>query len=137
VAASRSCSSSPRRCCHCNSAISTPAPARTATRASRPPHGLSEAEVTEDEPVTWYAHARSYTEAKRANLAPVSRRSVAEALVTVTIALSKKEPGAPDPKVLRQALFAWAFDPATRDVTPPPHIAAAFEWAEGASLPVT
>ena len=83
-----------------------------------PRTGLPEAEVTEDEAVTWYAHARAYTEAKWANLAPVSRRSVAEALVTVTIALSTKEPGAPDPKVLRQALFAWAFNPATRDNDP-------------------
>ncbi len=102
-----------------------------------PRTGLPEAEVIEDEAVTWYAHARSYTEAKWANLAPVSRRSVAEALVTVTIALTAKEPGAPDPKVLRQALFAWAFNPATRDTTPPPHIAAALDWAERASLPVT
>jgi hypothetical protein len=68
---------------------------------------------------------------------PVSRRSVAEALVTVTIALSKKEPGAPEPRVLRQALFAWAFNPATRDTDPPPQIAAALDWAERASLPVT
>ena len=102
-----------------------------------PRTGLPEAEVTEDEAVTWYAHSRAYTEAKWANLAPVSRRSVAEALVTVTVALSKKEPGAPDPGVLRQALFAWAFNPATRDTTPPPHIAAALDWAERASLPVT
>jgi len=103
-----------------------------------PRTGLPEAEVTEDEAVTWYAHAhaRAHAEAKWANLAPVSRRSVAEALVTVTIALSKKEPGAPDPKVLRQALFSWAFNPATREVTPPPHIAAALDWAERASLPV-
>ena len=79
---------------------------------------------------------RAYTEAKWANLAPVSRRSVAEALVTVTIALSTKEPGAPDPKVLRQAPFGWAFNPANRDSTPPPHIAA-LDWAERASLPVT
>ena len=102
-----------------------------------PRTGLPEAETTEDEMITWYAHARAYTEAKWANLAPVSRRSVAEALVTVTIALSTKEPGAPEPKVLRQALFAWAFNPATRDTTPPPHIAAALDWAERASLPVT
>jgi integrase len=102
-----------------------------------PRTGLPEAEVTEDEVISWYAHARAYAEAKWANLAPVSRRSVAEALVTVTIALSKKEPGAPDPTVLRQALFAWAFNPATRDITPPPHIAAALDWAERASLPVT
>jgi integrase len=88
--------------------------------------------------ITWYQHSRAYSEVKWANLAPVSRRSVAEALVTVTIALSKKEPGAPEPRVLRQALFAWAFNPATRDITlPPPHIAAALDWAERASLPVT
>ena len=90
-----------------------------------PRTGLPEAEVTEDEAVTWYAHARAYTEAKWANLAPVSRRSVAEALVTVTIAISRKEPGAPEAKVLRQALFAWAFNPA-RD-TSPPEIAAALD----------
>jgi hypothetical protein len=69
-------------------------------------------------------------------LAPVSRRSVAEALVIVTVALAAKEPGAPEPKVLRQALFSWAFKPATRDTSPPPEIADALGWAERASLPV-
>jgi integrase len=106
-------------------------------RPFNPRTGLPDAEVTGDEAVTWYAHARAYTEAKWANLAPVSRRSVAEALVTVTIALAAKEPGAPDPTVLRQALFAWAFNPATRGITPPPTIAAALDWAGRASLPVT
>jgi hypothetical protein len=38
--------------------------------------------------------------------------------------------------VLRQALFAWVFNPATRDIDPPPEIAAALDWAERASLPV-
>jgi len=40
-------------------------------------------------------------------------------------------------KVLRQALFAWAFNPATRDTAPPPKIADALDWAERASLPGT
>ena len=106
-------------------------------RPFNPRTGLPDVEVTEDEMITWYQHARAYTEVKWANLAPVSRRSVAEALVTVTIALAAKEPGAPDPKVLRQALFSWAFNPATRGITPPPRIAAALDWAERASLPVT
>jgi predicted DNA-binding transcriptional regulator AlpA len=86
-------------------------------RPFNPRTGLPDIEVTEDEVIAWYQHSRAYTEVKWANLAPVSRRSVAEALVTVTIALSKKEPGAPEPRVLRQALFAWAFNPATRDIT--------------------
>ncbi len=106
-------------------------------RPFNPRTGLPDAETTEDEVITWYEHARAYAEAKWANLAPVSRRSVAEALVTVTIALTAKEPGAPGPGVLRQALFAWAFNPATRHTSPPPQIAAALDWAARASLPVT
>jgi integrase len=106
-------------------------------RPFNPRTGLPDVEVTEEEVITWYQHSRAYTEVKWGNLAPVSRRSVAEALVTVMIALATKEPGAPEPRVLRQALFNWAFNPATRDITPPPHIAAALDWAERASLPVT
>jgi integrase len=101
-----------------------------------PRTGLPEADTTGDELVTWYQHARAYAEAKWGSLAPVSRRSVAEALVTVTVALTAKEPGAPEAKVLRQALFGWAFNPATRQLDPPPETAAALDWAERASLPV-
>ena len=104
-----------------------------------PRTGLPEAETTGDELITWYQHARAYAEAKWPNLAPVSRRSVAEALVTVTTALTAltaKEPGTPEAKALRQALFGWAFNPATRQLDPPPDTAAALDWAERASLPV-
>jgi integrase len=101
-----------------------------------PRTGLPEAETTGDETISWYAHARGYAEAKWAGLAPVSRRSVAEALVTITVALTVKEPDAPDARVLRRALFGWAFNPATRHLDPPPEIAAALGWAERASLPV-
>jgi len=105
-------------------------------RPFNPRTGLPDAETIEEEMITWYAHARAYTEAKWPNLAPVSRRSVAEALVTVTIALTTKEPGAPEPRMLRRALFGWAFNPATRDTDLPPEIAVALDWAERASLPV-
>ena len=37
--------------------------------------------------MSWYEHARAYAEAKWDHLAPVSRRAVAESLVTVTVAL--------------------------------------------------
>ena len=83
-----------------------------------PRTSLPETEATEEEMISWYAHARAYTEVKWPNLAPISRRSVAEALVTVTIALTAKEKGAPEPRVLRLALFAWAFNPATREQRP-------------------
>ena len=104
-------------------------------RPFSPRTGLPAAETTDGETVTWYEHARSYAEAKWPNLAPVSRRSVAEALVTVTVALTAKEKGAPEPRVLRRALFAWAFNPATRETDPPREIALALGWAARASLP--
>ena len=106
-------------------------------RPFSPRTGLPAAEPADGETVTWYEHARSYAKAKWPNLAPVSRRSVAEALVTVTIALTGKEKGAPEPRVLRRALFAWAFNPATRETDPPREIALALGWAARASLPLS
>jgi integrase len=106
-------------------------------RPFSPRTGLPAAETTEGEQVTWYEHARAYAEAKWPNLAPVSRRSVAESLVTVTVALTAKEKGAPEPRVLRRALFAWAFNPATRQQDPPREIALALGWAARASLPLS
>ena len=88
-------------------------------RPFNPRTGLPDTGTAGGEQVTWYQHARAYTEAKWPNLAPVSRRSVAEALVTVTIALTAGERGGPEAKVLRQALFGWAFNPPP--ATPPRH----------------
>jgi integrase len=105
-------------------------------RPFNPRTGLPDAVTAGEELVTWYQHARGYAEAKWGGLAPVSRRSVAEALVTVTIALAAKEPGPPEPLVLRRALFGWAFNPATRGQVPPPEIAAALDRAGRASLSV-
>jgi len=51
-------------------------------RPFNPRTGLPNTDTTGGAMVTWYQHARAYTEAKWPNLAPVSRRSVAEALVS-------------------------------------------------------
>jgi integrase len=85
---------------------------------------------------TWYEHACAYADAKWPHLAPISRRSIAEALTTVTIALVRDRRGAPDPAVLRRSLFSWAFNPGTRNLTPPPEAASALAWTAAASLPV-
>src|SRR6266702_8657887 len=55
----------------------------------------------------------------------------------ISIALTAKEKGAPEPRVLRRALFAWAFNPATRETDPPREIALALGWAARASLPLS
>ena len=60
---------------------------------------------------TWYEHARAYAEMKWPHLAPISRRSAAEALTTVTVALVPDRRGAPDPALLRRALFALGVQP--------------------------
>jgi hypothetical protein len=78
---------------------------------------------------SWYDHARAYAEMKWPHLAPKSRRSTAEALTTVTLALATRRRGAPDLKILNRALFGWAFNPGTRHLTPPEPIAAALDWA--------
>ena len=48
--------------------------------------------------VTWYEHARAYTDAKWPHLAPISRRSIAESLTTVTIALVRRPARRPRPR---------------------------------------
>ena len=87
-------------------------------------------------PRSWYDHARGYAEMKWAHLARKSRRSTAEALTTATLALTTRRRGAPGPDILNRALFGWAFNPGTRNLTPPAPIAAALQWAAGASQPV-
>jgi integrase len=86
---------------------------------------------------SWYEHACGYAEMKWPQLAPKSRRSTAEALTTITLALLTPRRGAPDPAVLNRALFGWAFNPGTRNLTLPDDIAAALDWAATASQPVT
>ena len=98
--------------------------------------GLPETTLPVASTCSWYAHARGYAQVKWPQLAGTSRRSVAEALTTVTVALMATRRGAPDPPVLRAALFGWAFNPARRG-EPPAEVAAALAWAERASLPVT
>jgi integrase len=86
---------------------------------------------------TWFEHACGYAEMKWPHLAPKSRRSTAEALTTVTLALITRRSGTPDPGVLHRALFAWAFNPGNRNLTPPEDATAALAWIAIASQPVT
>jgi hypothetical protein len=95
-------------------------PSATGGLSARAP-GLPEAEATVGEdPVTWYEQAHAYTVVKWASLAPgltpAGRRGPGHRRP------HREERGAPEGKVLRQALFAWAFNPATRDQVPPPHL---------------
>jgi integrase len=64
-----------------------------------------------------------------------SRASLADALATITPALTRSLPGRPPAALLRRSLYACAFNPASAR-TADPTVAAAVAWAERASVPV-
>ena len=85
---------------------------------------------------TWYRHALAYTDMKWPELAAHSRASMAEALATVTPALTTATGQRPPAQVLRAALYGHAFNPRRQTRKPDPATAAALAWLERASLPV-
>jgi integrase len=86
--------------------------------------------------VTWYQHARAYAQLKWPDLAAKSRRATAEALTTITLALTERHRKAPDPAVMRRALFGYAFNAAHAARPVPSEITGALAWIAKASLPV-
>jgi integrase len=87
--------------------------------------------------VTWYEHACAYAQMKWPDLAAKSRRSIAESLTTITLALTASRRKAPDPEVLRRALLGYAFNPGRASRAVPAEITRALDWIAKASLPVT
>jgi hypothetical protein len=85
--------------------------------------------------VTWYQHAAAYAAMKWPALAAHSRASVAEALATVTPALTRATRARPPAVQLRMALYQHAFNPA-RTATSDEATARVLTWAEQASLPL-
>lgn len=69
---------------------------------------------------TWYDHAIAFVDMKWPRAAGKHRRSIAEALATVTPALLSTDRGAPAGDDIRRALYTWAFNKARRDAGPPP-----------------
>jgi hypothetical protein len=85
--------------------------------------------------VTWHAHAVAYAAMKWPALSAHSRASVADALATITPALTRNASRRPPAAVLRAALYACAFNPA-RATPADPAAEGALAWAERASVPV-
>jgi hypothetical protein len=91
----------------------------------------------EPEPVTvtWYQHAVAHAAMKWPALAAHSRASLAEALATVTPALTWAVPGRPHAAALCAALYRHAFNPGH---SAPANLATTqvLDWVQRASLPV-
>ena len=85
--------------------------------------------------MTWYQHAAAYAAMKWPALAAHSRASVAEALATVTPALTRATRVRPPATQLRTALYQHAFNPA-RTATSDEATARMLTWAEQASQPL-
>jgi hypothetical protein len=86
---------------------------------------------------TWLQHAVAYADLKWPHLAPHSRASLADALATVTPALTRPVDGRPPARTLRVALYRHAFNPTRRAAATDPAVARALGWLARASLPVT
>lgn len=58
---------------------------------------------------TWFDHAKAYAVMKWPGAAAKHRASIAESLAVVTPVFVSTNKGRPDPKILRAALYQWAF----------------------------
>ena len=86
---------------------------------------------------TWLEHAVAYRDMKWPHLAPHSRASLADALATVTPALTRPTAGRPSARTLRAALYRHAFNSSRHAPGTDPAAARALGWLARASLPVT
>lgn len=90
-----------------------------------------------DEPrTTVYEHFVDYVDMKWPNASPNSRTGIAEALAVLTMALVLDKPNRPSDKVLRRALYGWAFNYSARKHDPSPEVERAIRWIETASMPL-
>ncbi|MEU6492967.1 tyrosine-type recombinase/integrase [Streptomyces sp. NPDC046984] len=87
--------------------------------------------------VSWYEHTRAYVERRWDRLPAKSRRNDADALATITPALVKTTVGQPPARLLRTALYAWAYNKSRWEEEHPEDIRSALRWLEKQSLPVS
>ena len=87
---------------------------------------------------TWLKHAQSLVDAKWNDSSPRHRQSTAEALTTITVALTLNDAVPDNPAVARKALRYWAFNAAARRQSrqPPEEFAPALKWLGEHSRPL-
>jgi len=94
-------------------------------------------ELRKTDQISWYQHAIAYVDMKWPRSSARERKSVADALATVTPALLINDPGIPSPELTRAALYGWAFNKARRRTEDPPeHLAEALGWLQAHTVPL-
>ncbi|TQJ89305.1 tyrosine-type recombinase/integrase [Streptomyces sp. SLBN-31] len=112
----------------------------TAARKGEPfdvESGLPQSLLTKERDISWYEHARNYIAMKWDHSPASTRRTLAEAMATVTPALVKNTKGMPEPRVVRTALYSWAFNKNRWKEDPPDEVVKVLAWFEAKSLPTS
>src|SRR5450759_2578023 len=86
--------------------------------------------------VTWYEHAMAFVDMKWTRASPRHRKSIAEALATVTPALVSTDRGTPSPEMIRHTLYQWSFNTAARSTLPDEEMVKVDAWLRANSLPL-
>jgi integrase len=86
---------------------------------------------------SWYEHACAFVDMKWPRASAKHRKSIADALATVTPALLASTRGAPSADELRHALYTWSFNAAARSRLPEPRVRDASRWIAGNTVPVS
>ncbi|MFF0152622.1 tyrosine-type recombinase/integrase [Micromonospora sp. NPDC005203] len=101
------------------------------------PTGLPEPMARELNSRTWYEVAVAFVDMKWSRAAATQRKSIADALTTVTPAFLSSTRGAPPDAEIRKALYTWIFNKSQRDADPPADLAAAVKWLKANTLALT
>ncbi|MFE5008072.1 tyrosine-type recombinase/integrase [Streptomyces sp. NPDC056696] len=99
--------------------------------------GVPVKELRDRNDVSWYQHALDYIAMKWSHSPGSTRRTLAEAMATVTPVLVKDTKGMADARTVRAALYSWAFNMNRRDEEPPADVAKVLDWFERKSLPTS
>ncbi|MEU9505430.1 tyrosine-type recombinase/integrase [Micromonospora sp. NPDC048170] len=103
-------------------------------------NGLPEPMARELNSRNWYDLAVAFVDMKWPRAAATQRKSIADALTTVTPALLATSRGAPGDAEIRHALYAWTFNKLQRDRdggVPPEQIGPVVRWLSANTLPLT
>jgi len=90
--------------------------------------GLPEPWSRERNSRSWYEHACAFVDMKWPRASAKHRKSIADALATVTPALLTSTRGAPSAADLRHALYTWSFNAAARTTKPDDRVRDAAGW---------
>ena len=102
-----------------------------------PRSGLPNSLAKDRQGPTWYEHTMDFIDAKWPHAAPRHRKGLAEALATVTFALTTPTDDAPSADEVRRALFRWSFNVGARQTEMPDEFWEALTWVERQSLPLS